>query len=100
MRIRKFLSMITGTETSGKEKGSRLLYIDNIRILLICLVIATHTSITYGGPGSWFFTDLGDGPVMPFILIVLDALNQSFFMGFFVLISAYFVPGSLMRKGR
>ncbi len=91
--------MTPGAETSGKEKRSRLLYIDNIRILLICLVIATHTSITYGGPGSWFFTDPGNGPGIPFLLIVLDSLNQSFFMGFFILISAYFIPGSLTRKG-
>ena len=87
-------------EAAGKKSGPRLLYIDNLRILLICLVITTHCSITYGGPGGWYFTDPGNGPVTPFILSVIDALNQSFFMGFFVLVSAYFVPGSLARKGR
>jgi len=38
-------------------------------------VIATHCSITYGGPGSWYFTDPGNGPGTPFILAVLDSLN-------------------------
>jgi len=86
---------------SGEKKtGPRLLFIDNIRILLICLVIMTHCSITYGGPGTWYFTDPGNAAVAPFVLVVIDSLNQAFFMGFFVLISAYFVPGSLMRKGR
>jgi len=38
--------------------------------------------------------------VTPFILTVLDSLNQAFFMGFFVLVSAYFIQGSIGRKGR
>ena len=91
---------MTVAEAAEKNNGPRLLYIDNIRILLICLVIATHCSITYGGPGSWYFTDTGNGTTTPFILSVIDLLNQSFFMGFFVLVSAYFVVGSLQRKGR
>ncbi len=92
--------LMTIAETAEKKSGSRLLYIDNIRILLICLVIATHCSITYGGPGTWYFIDPGNGTTTPFILSVIDSLNQSFFMGFFVLVSAYFVVGSLQRKGR
>jgi len=91
---------MTVAEAAEKNNGPRLLYIDNIRILLICLVIATHCSITYGGPGSWYFTDTGNGTTTPFILSVIDLLNQSFFMGFFVLVSAYFVVGSFQRKGR
>jgi fucose 4-O-acetylase-like acetyltransferase len=91
---------MSSSDPAGNGKGPRLLYIDNIRILLICLVIATHCSITYGGPGSWYFTDPGNAAGVPFVLTVINALNQSFFMGFFILISAYFVPSSLMRKGR
>jgi peptidoglycan/LPS O-acetylase OafA/YrhL len=74
-------------EPAGKSSGSRILYIDNLRILLICLVIVTHTSITYGGPGGWYYTDPGNAEISPFILEVIDALNQAFFMG------------SLHRKG-
>ena len=91
---------MTGAESAGKKSGPRLLFIDNIRIILICLVIMTHCSITYGGPGSWYFTDPGNGPGTPFILTMLDALNQAFFMGFFILVSAYFIPASIGRKGR
>ena len=92
--------MVAALEDTGEKKGSRLLYIDNVRILLICLVITTHCSITYGGPGSWYFTDPGNSAATPFILTVIDSLNQAFFMGFFVLVSAYFIVGSLARKGR
>jgi glucan biosynthesis protein C len=90
---------MTVAQAAGKKSGPRLLFIDNIRIVLICLVIMTHCSITYGGPGSWYFTDPGNGAGNPFILTVIDSLNQAFFMGFFVLVSAYFVVGSLQRKG-
>ena len=91
---------MTVTGPPHKRSGPRLQFIDNIRILLICLVIATHCSITYGGPGSWYFTDPGNGTETPFILTMLDALNQAFFMGFFILVSAYFIPASIGRKGR
>jgi glucans biosynthesis protein C len=88
-----------GSDESPNKK-SRLLYIDNLRILVISLVIVSHCSITYGGPGSWFFIDPGNASQTPFILAVIDTLNQSFFMGFFTLVSAYFVLPSLLRKGR
>lgn len=77
----------------------RLLYIDNIRILLICLVITTHTAITYGALGSWYYTDPNTTLAASAILTLVTALNQTFFMGFFFLISAYFIPGSVDRKG-
>ena len=85
--------------TSPVQKQPRLLYIDNIRILLICLVITTHAAITFGAQGSWYYTVADADPVAEVVLTVVTALNQTFFMGFFFLISAYFVPGSFERKG-
>lgn len=87
-------------EPAGRTNKPRLLFIDNLRILVISLVIVSHCSITYGGPGGWFFIDPGNAPGTPFILAVIDTINQSFFMGFFTLVSAYFVIPSLIRKGR
>ncbi|NMB79649.1 MAG: acyltransferase family protein [Methanomicrobiales archaeon] len=91
---------MSDAEPAGNAKKPRLLFIDNLRILVISLVIVSHCSITYGGPGSWYFLDPGNGPATPFILAVADTLNQSFFMGFFTLVSAYFILPSLLRKGR
>jgi peptidoglycan/LPS O-acetylase OafA/YrhL len=91
---------MTITDPAGKKSGPRLLYIDNLRILVISLVIVSHCSITYGGPGGWYFTDPANAPGIPFVLAVIDTINQSFFMGFFTLVSAYFVLPSLLRKGR
>jgi hypothetical protein len=78
----------------------RLLYIDNLRILLTILVIMHHFAIGYGGPGGFYYIE--DGPMsdISFILITLFlAINQAFFMGFFFMISSYFSPGSIDRKG-
>ena len=44
------------TRNQDMEKP-RLFFIDNLRILLITLVMMIHLSITYGGEGSWYYRD-------------------------------------------
>ena len=78
----------------------RLLYIDNLRILLTILVIMHHFAIGYGAPGDWIYNE--DGPMSEISSILMTlflVINQSFFMGFFFMISSYFSPGSVDRKG-
>jgi glucans biosynthesis protein C len=79
--------------------SSRLWYIDNLRIFLISLVVLHHLSITYGAPGDWYYneTEAGFPEIIPLLLFVLT--NQSFFMGMFFFISAFFILPSLKRKG-
>lgn len=78
---------------------SKLLYIDNLKIALTILVVLHHTFITYGAPGGWYFTDKTThvGAIIPMTLFV--SVNQSFFMGFFFFISAYFTASSFQNKG-
>ena len=77
---------------------SRLYYIDNLRVFLISLVVLLHFNITYGGPGDWYYNESEAG----FPAIILQAMfnitNQSFFMGMFFMISAYFTAASVSRK--
>ena len=81
-------------------KQNRMLYIDNLRILVITLVIMQHLSITYGGSGSWYYHDPGQADILSSSLLTIhNAINQSFFMGFLFLISGYFLPASYDRKG-
>jgi hypothetical protein len=76
------------------------LYIDNLRILLTGLVIVHHLGIGYGGPGGFAYYELGKiSTVSTFLMTLLLAINQAFFMGFFFLISSYFSPSSYDRKG-
>ncbi len=79
---------------------NRTLFIDNLRILLVTLVIMQHLSITYGGSGSWYYHDPGQSDIVSSSLLTIhNAINQSFFMGFLFLISGYFLPASYDRKG-
>ncbi|MGE5317507.1 MAG: acyltransferase family protein, partial [Chloroflexota bacterium] len=78
----------------------RLLFVDNIRILLIVLVILFHLAITYGAPvGSWYYHEGNPGIIESIFYVFFLAVCQSFFMGFFFLISGYFTSGSYNRKG-
>jgi len=77
----------------------RLFFIDNLRILLITLVMMIHLSITYGGEGSWYYRD-GQADTLSSILLTWhNATVQAFSMGLFFMIAGYFTPGSYDRKG-
>ncbi|MCX9011039.1 MAG: acyltransferase family protein [Candidatus Methanoperedens sp.] len=78
----------------------RLFFIDNLRILLIVLVVLVHLAITYGAPvGSWYYHEGQPGMIESIFYVFFLAVSQSFFMGFFFIISGYFTPASYDRKG-
>jgi len=77
----------------------RLHYVDHLRVLLASLVILHHVAITYGGSGSWSYTE---GPVDSISFAVLTfftATNQAFFMGAFFLLAGFFAARSIERVG-
>lgn len=74
----------------------RQAHFDHLRILLTFLVVLHHAAITYGGSGGWYWRELPNASSVP--LIMLNAIDQSFFMGFFFLLSGYFMVASLERK--
>jgi len=85
---------------STTAKKPRLLYIDNLRILMTILVIMHHFAIGYGGPGGfWYWEDGPMSDISEILMTLMLAINQAFFMGFFFMISSYFSPGSIDRKG-
>jgi glucans biosynthesis protein C len=81
------------------RQGARLLFIDNLRVLLICGVVVLHLAVTYGAAGSWYYHDPAQDMLTTALLTILTATGQSCGMGIFFLISAYFTPGSYDRKG-
>ena len=81
------------------DEPSRVYYIDNVRVLLTCLVVLHHLAITYGAPGDWYYKDAHTSEFATLVLLPFVATNSAFFMGFFFLIAAYFTPVSLARKG-
>jgi surface polysaccharide O-acyltransferase-like enzyme len=81
------------------DQPKKLFYIDNLKIILTVLVILHHTVIAYGAAGGWYYTQKTAlmGAIVPMTIFV--SLNQSFFMGFFFLLAAFFTPSSYDRKG-
>jgi len=77
----------------------RLLFIDNLRIVLIALVIMLHLSVTYGGAGSWYYKEGRPDAISFVVLSWHNGASQAFFMGFLFMISGYFTPASYDRKG-
>ena len=73
-----------------------LYYIDYLRVVLTVLVILHHSSITYGGQGSWYYIQSSGNKFTPTVglLSLFTGVNQAYFMGFFFLISGYFTPES------
>jgi glucan biosynthesis protein C len=79
--------------------AGRLVYLDNLRVLLTILVIAHHVAANYGNLDVWYYNETVSGPVSALTFTFLTAINQAFFMGFFFLLAGYFVPSSFARKG-
>ena len=74
-------------------------FIDNLRVFLTILVVLHHLMIIYAGSGSFLYTEGRQDTITGVLGTWFCAVNQAYFMGFFLLISAYFVPGSYDRKG-
>jgi glucan biosynthesis protein C len=79
--------------------GSRMFFVDNLRVFLTILVVLHHLAITYGADGSWFYLERPTTELAGILLTTVLILNQFYFMGLFFLISGYFVPGAVDRKG-
>jgi peptidoglycan/LPS O-acetylase OafA/YrhL len=78
----------------------RLQFIDNLRWVMIVLVVSMHAAVTYSHLGSWYFME--DPPPPQTVLVLFAAYQtflQAFFMGLLFLIAGYFVPGDFDRKG-
>lgn len=85
---------------TGKQTAARLLYIDNLRWVMIMLVVSMHAAVTYSHLGSWYYME--DAPVSlseRAIFATYQTFLQSFFMGFLFFIAGYFVPGAYDKKG-
>ncbi|MGQ9426605.1 acyltransferase family protein [Gilvimarinus sp. F26214L] len=73
----------------------RLYFLDNIKVALISLVVIHHAGQAYGPTDYW---PIQAGERLNFLGPIFD-VNGAFFMGLFFMISAYFLPTSLDRKG-
>jgi peptidoglycan/LPS O-acetylase OafA/YrhL len=84
---------------TSKSQKIRLYFIDNLRILLIVLLVMHHLAITYGALGTWPYREGYPDDLTSIVFMVFTTVNQAFFLGLFFMISGYFTPGSYDRKG-
>jgi surface polysaccharide O-acyltransferase-like enzyme len=81
--------------------NSRLAYLDNFRSLIIFLVVAMHSAVTYSGIGDWYYKE-GSEENLSVIELIAFAFFQSnlqaWSMGALFFISAYLATKALARR--
>lgn len=82
------------------NSNNRLFFIDNIRLLMIIIVVLVHTSVTYSGIGGWYYIENRSlDTVSKIIFAMFNTFSQAYFMAFLFLIAGYFVPAAYDKKG-
>ncbi|HEU0039615.1 MAG TPA: acyltransferase family protein, partial [Verrucomicrobiae bacterium] len=78
----------------------RIAWIDNLRTLLIVLVVNMHACVTYSHVGSWYRMENPE-PALPakMAFILWQGHLQAFFMGLLFFLAGVFAHPSLERRG-
>ncbi len=99
--LKASLEVNTSVEDNSvlKISSTRIYFIDNLKILLAVLVVLHHAAQPYGPGGGWWIPSTNVSVIDYVVLGIFMAFNASFFMGLFFMLSAYFVPSSINRKG-
>jgi surface polysaccharide O-acyltransferase-like enzyme len=84
---------------STEAKRPRLLYVDNLRTLLIIMVILWHMAVTYGAPGFWPYRESQADELTGLVFTLISVISQPYVLGFFFMIAGYFTPGAYDRRG-
>ena len=86
----------TPLRTAAAGATRRLLFFDNLRVVLMAMVIVHHAGQAYGPTGGeWPFME----PTRAAILGPFFAVNRSFGMSLFFMIAGYFTVIACDRKG-
>jgi glucan biosynthesis protein C len=86
--------------TNERTTRRRLFFIDNLRTVLIILVVLWHMAITYGASGYWPYREVGQPDDLTALVFTLfGAVNGPFVLAFFYMIAGYFTPRSYDRRG-
>jgi glucans biosynthesis protein C len=84
-------------------ESERLLYLDNLKAVLIALIIAMHAALGYVGlVGAWTYSELRETtlhPVVEMVLLVALSPFGFFLIALLFLVAGLLTPGSHDRKG-
>ena len=82
------------------HSGVRMVFIDNIRWVMIVLVISMHSADTYSPFGDWYYTERPAlGVASTAFFSFYQSFLQAFFMALLFFIAGYFTVGSFDKKG-
>ncbi len=91
MSLRKVVDM---------QQKPRMLFIDNLKSLIIALAVLMHAAVTYSGMGSWYYKEQPEQGLVSFLFFfVFQTFSQAYFMGLMFLLAGYFASASYDRKG-
>jgi len=80
--------------------STRLSYLDNIRWVVIVLVLSMHAADTYSPFGNWYYTEHARPDFGTLLFFgTYQSFLQAFFMGLLFFIAGYFTPRSYDSKG-
>ena len=90
----------TTVAVERSNPARRLGWIDNLRTLMILLVVGLHSTITYSHVGGWYINLPPEPPIETKIVFFLGEMHlQAFFMGLLFFVAGYFAAKSLQRRG-
>ncbi|TPG37498.1 acyltransferase [Flavobacterium pectinovorum] len=100
MILKQFIMPSTTLSVNqNSDSSNKLLYIDNIKVLLTILVVLHHTFIAYSSSEGWYYNEQTNLMSARILSTMFISINQSFFMGYFFLLAAYFTDSSYSKKG-
>ena len=85
---------------SERKNQPRLVFMDNVRWVMILLVLSMHAAVTYSPLGNWYYREhLAIGPISTLFFATYQGVLQGFFMALLFFIAGYFATRSYDAKG-
>ena len=85
------------TQTLPELSGSRILFLDNIRYLMVVFVVLLHAALSYGNPlSAWYVWDAAAN--MEFFVLTTMIIDV-FAMPVLFFIAGYFALPNIQKKG-
>lgn len=92
------VAVSSGNETRTVKE--RLLYIDNLRLMVIAFVVMHHLAVTISGYGSWYYVEPAHLDTLSTVWFAFYlGFQQAYFLGLLFLVAGYFVAGTYDRHG-
>jgi fucose 4-O-acetylase-like acetyltransferase len=93
-------AMPEATIARRRVAPDRLLFVDNVRWVMILLVLSMHAAVTYSPFGGWYYREHAEsGRATLLFFATYQSFLQGFFMALLFFVAGYFVPQSYDRKG-